>query len=81
MSLEDQIAQAFAEGVEEITIRVGRYAPDCTTPVAFQAIVKHRTRMTGPWGVGVMASPVAALRRALEDGKPAAAADDGSVFD
>lgn len=79
MSLEAQLAQAFAaQGVEEITIRVSRYAADLTTPEAIQVIVKHRGRMTGPWAVAIRGNPVAALTAALQ---PAPAAPGGSVFD
>lgn len=79
MNLEAQLAQAYAaQGVEEITIRVSRYAADLTTPEAIQVIVKHRGRMAGPWVVAIRGNPVAALMAALQ---PALAAPSGSVFD
>lgn len=77
MNLEALIDRAFREGgLEEITIRVSRYAADGRTPEAFQAIAKYRGRTAGPWGVGVMASASAATRHSL-----APAVSEGSVFD
>lgn len=79
MTLDAMLERAFRdEGLAEITIRVSRYAADGKTPEAFQAIAKYRERITGPWGVGVMASPTAAGRRALGEPEPAAT---GGVFD
>lgn len=70
MSLEEQIVEAFKhEGLQELTIRVSRFEADCVTPAAWQAIAKYQGRISGPWGVGVMANPVAAMRRALEAGR------------
>jgi hypothetical protein len=62
--LLDRIEAAFAAGASEITVRVSRYDNDGRTPAAYQGFVKHRDA-TRPWGVGVMASPGAALEQAL----------------
>ena len=78
MSLDDLIDQAFRDGdLAEITIRVSRYAADGKTPAAFHAIAKHRSRIAGPWGVGVTSSGSTAARRALEPARMT----DGGVFD
>jgi hypothetical protein len=61
--LLDRIEAAFASGATEITVRVSRYGND-GRPAAYQSIVKNRDA-TRPWGVGVMASPGAALEQAL----------------
>lgn len=77
--LNDSGTWPFPEGAEEIVIRVSRYdGPNLDKPVAYQAIVKGRNR-NRVWGVGVMASPVAALTRAIEDfrGRPEAAWPSG----
>ena len=51
--------------VEELRIRVSRYGSDLRTPEAYQAVVKSRTKPTGPWGVGVRSTPNAAVEAAL----------------
>jgi hypothetical protein len=53
--------------VQELTIRVSRYADDMKTPEAYQATAKRRTAVSGPWGVGVRATPEAATLAALEE--------------
>lgn len=68
--LETQLREAFANGLNEIVIRVGRYDADCKTPASFQAIAKHRDQRGGPWGVGVLTNPVSAARRALDGARP-----------
>jgi hypothetical protein len=78
VTLEDLLKQAFADGLAEVTIRVSRYEADCKTPACYQAIAKHRDRISGPWGVGVTATPGSALRHALE---PPAKPIDRGVFD
>lgn len=70
MTLEEQIAEAVqCDGLQELVVRVSRFAPDCKTPEAWQAIAKYQGRASGPWGVGIMANPVAAMRRALVAGR------------
>ena len=49
----------------ELIVRVNRYEKD--TPVSYQAIVKGRTKPTGPWGVGVRSTPNAAVEAALAE--------------
>ncbi len=78
MTLEDLLKTAFAGGLAEVTIRVSRYETDGRTPACYQAIAKHRDRISGPWGVGMTATPASALRHALE---PPAAPLDRGVFD
>ena len=68
MSLEDDIRSAFAAGAEEIVVRVGRYARDCRTPEAFQALVRPRSRHVAH-RVGIRSNPIAALTAALR-GEP-----------
>jgi len=64
--LNDSESWPFQDGADEIVIRVSRYdGPNLDRPVAFQAVVKNRHRGK-TWGVGVMASPVAALQRAID---------------
>jgi hypothetical protein len=53
------------DGLQELTVRVSRYGADGKTPECWHAIAKYRTRIAGPWGVGVLASPEAAIRQAL----------------
>lgn len=71
LDLNDVASWPFGQP-DEIVIRVSRYeGPNLDQPAAFQAVVKGRNRMR-VWGVGVMASPVAALTRAIADfhGRP-----------
>jgi hypothetical protein len=77
MNLEDLINTAFANGLQEVTIRVSRYGAG-GRPEAYQAIAKHKARISGPWGVGVTATPTSALRRSLE---PEPQPLDRGVFD
>lgn len=64
------IFPALAErGVEELVVRVSRYGSD-GRPEAWQAIARYRNRLKGPWGVGVRASPLAAVVAALDPEKP-----------
>lgn len=53
------------DGLQELTVRVSRYGADGKTPECWQALAKCRDRMGGPWGVGILASPGAAIRSAL----------------
>jgi len=69
-SLEEQIVEAVKQdGLQELVVRVSRFEADCVTPACWQAIAKYRGRVSGPWGVGIMANPVAAMRRALVAGR------------
>lgn len=56
------------DGLQELTVRVSRYGPDMKTPEAWQAIAKYRERAAGPWGVGIRATPEAAIEAALAEG-------------
>lgn len=56
------------DGLQELTVRVSRYGADMQTPEAWQAITKYRTRAAGPRGVGIRATPEAAISAALADG-------------
>lgn len=73
MTLEAQITEAVQrDGLEELTVRVSRYAnlSDATgEPAAWQAIAKYRGRSSGLWGVGIRATPHAAIQAALEAGR------------
>ena len=53
--------------VQELRVSVSRYADDMKTPAAYQATAKRRTALPGPWGVGVRATPEAAVEAALEE--------------
>lgn len=53
--------------VQELRVSVSRYADDMKTPAAYQATAKLRTAISGPWGVGVRATPEAAVEAALEE--------------
>lgn len=53
------------DGLQELTVRVSRYGTDGKTPECWQAIAKYRGRVDGPWGVGILANPEAAIRQAL----------------
>ena len=83
--LEALIAQAVREdGLAELTLRVSRYAElsgAMGEPAAWQAIAKYQGREAGPWGVGVRASPVAALRAALETGRAGGVLASGPDMD
>ncbi len=50
------------------------------TPACWQAIAKYRGRVSGPWGVGIMANPVAAMRRALVAGRAPQANQEEDIF-
>lgn len=71
--LVEEIRRAAAEdGLQELILRVSRY--DCppggpAEPAAWQAIAKYRGRVSGPWGVGIRAQPVAAAVAALQSGR------------
>lgn len=81
MTLEEQIAEAVKrDGLQELIVRVGRFEADCVTPAAWQAIAKYQGRISGPWGVGVMANPNAAIRRALEAGRSGGKAPEEDIF-
>lgn len=58
----------FAQGADEIVLRVSRYADGLRTPACFQAIVKHRNRNL-VWGIGMGPAPAGALRAAFENFK------------
>lgn len=64
--LEKLLEDAFANGVQEVTVRVGRYK-NAETPVSFQVIVKHKNALKGPWEVQVSSSPAEGLKQALQD--------------
>ena len=53
------------DGLQELNVLVGRYEDDGKTPACWQAIAKYRYRLSGPWGVGVLRTPEAAIRMAL----------------
>lgn len=63
--LNDVAAYPFADGADEIVLRVSRYEPDGKTPACYQCIVRgsNRNRL---WGLGISANPVAALSRAMQ---------------
>lgn len=92
MSLEAKIKEAVAlDGLCELIVRVSRYADLSRAihePAAWQAIAKYQGAVKGPWGVGIRATPEAAIEAALTyrthqplsglaDGS---AGDDGGVF-
>ena len=52
------------DGLQELNVLVSRYEDD-GLPACWQAIAKYRYRMGGPWGVGVLRTPEAAIRMAL----------------
>lgn len=72
------IRDAFAQGADEITIRVSRYAADLKTPEAFQCLIKFQNR-TLAWKVGIRADPVLSLEAALSEMAPAGP-DETDVF-
>jgi hypothetical protein len=57
-------AWPFAEGVDQIVLRVSRYEEDGTTPAAFQAVVTGRDPRRG--SIGILANPVSALSWAID---------------
>lgn len=81
MSLEEQIAEAVKnDGLQELIVRVSRFEADLKTPACWQAVAKYRGRISGPWGVGIMASPSAAMRRALEAGRTGEVYQEEDIF-
>ena len=64
-SIPDAIRTKFANGADEILVRVSSYGPDRITPSQYQAIVRYRDR-TEVWGVGVHADSETALLKALD---------------
>ena len=82
-SLEAVIREAVQrDGLRELIVRVSRYADDCKQPLAWQAIAKYHGRETGPWGVGILTTPEAAIRRALSalTAEPSDTPDGGDIF-
>ena len=79
--LAQMLNAQFADGADEILVRVSRYQNDVRTPAEYQAIVRFHNRLR-PWGVGVHASAETALRIALGDpsAMPTDKPDEGGVF-
>jgi hypothetical protein len=88
MTLEEKIKEAVQrDRLCELTVRVSRYASLSEAlgePAAWQATAKYQGRETGPWGVGIRATPKAAILAALAMGASAASTvtqdSDGGVF-
>jgi hypothetical protein len=91
MSLEEMIHEAVQrDGLCELIVRVSRYADLSAAiqePACWQAVAKYQGRVSGPWGVGIRASPIAAAKAALESGRTGVSGtsnltqdSDGGVF-
>lgn len=91
MSLENLIREVVQrDGLCELIVRVSRYADLSAAihePACWQAIAKYQGRVSGPWGVGIRASPNAAMKAALENGSTGVSGtsnmtqdNDGGVF-
>ena len=84
--LETLIREAVErDGLEELVLRVMAFRDD-GTPEKWQALAKLRATHKKPWGVSIMANPVAAVRRAVESAKRVAGVsemptDNGGLFD
>ncbi|MEP2533532.1 hypothetical protein [Shimia sp.] len=63
--LADVEAWPFADGAEQVSIRVSRRKPD-GTPACYQATVKGQDGSRPP-SVGMLACPIAALNRAITE--------------
>lgn len=72
MKVEDEIAKAVEDGLDELVVRVSRYghlAAAANEPIAWQAIAKFQNQPNGPWGVAIRDNPTDAIVAAMEAGR------------